>query len=431
MHQTGKALLRAAAALAVLTGLLGFLACVRQADAHFRADSQQGQTAEEGLRVILDMDTLRHTPGTFGEAKTPVGTVELVEGKFGKAGRFTFVADAQSGFFQARVPATPEWDQAAGLSFWVRGDGSESWGGLELIDASDFALRYAYCFPLDSTEWKKIVVPWRDLIPELPAGRPVDPQNGYHPSGFGYLWFGKWYYWRDYPAHSFAIDQIALERSVPAEPPSDLPNQPSVPRFLAKLQAQQPVTLVTMGDSLSDKRHWANRQTLWSEVLVRKIKEAYGTEVQLVNPALGGTQLTQNLILMPRWLKSTPQPDLVTVWFGFNDWDSGMRKERFEETLRFAVDRIRRMTQGRAEVLLVTTCPAVDRWDTMEELAEAVRTVAQEKRTGLADVAAAFHAAGADERARGGLYCSDKVHLGEAGHVLAAETVLRAIAESK
>jgi lysophospholipase L1-like esterase len=186
-----------------------------------------------------------------------------------------------------------------------------------------------------------------------------------------------------------------------------------------------------MGDSLSDKRHWANRQTLWSEVLVRKIKEAYGTEVQLVNPALGGTQLTQNLILMPRWLKSTPQPDLVTVWFGFNDWDSGMRKERFEETLRFAVDRIRRMTQGRAEVLLVTTCPAVDRWDTMEELAEAVRTVAQEKRTGLADVAAAFHAAGADERARGGLYCSDKVHLGEAGHVLAAETVLRAIAESK
>ena len=39
----------------------------------------------------------------------------------------------------------------------------------------------------------------------------------------------------------------------------------------------------------------------------------------------------------------------------------------------------------------MTTCPAISRWDTMEELAEAVRIVAAEKKTGLADVSAAFH----------------------------------------
>lgn len=101
-----------------------------------------------------------------------------------------------------------------------------------------------------------------------------------------------------------------------------------------------------------------------------------------------------------------------------------------QRMLRFAVDQIRRMTAGRSEVLLVTTCPAISRWDTMEELAEAVRVVAAKKRTGLADVSAAFHQAGAEPAARPSRYCRDKVHLGPAGHELAAKTMFRAIAET-
>ena len=31
-----------------------------------------------------------------------------------------------------------------------------------------------------------------------------------------------------------------------------------------------------MGDSLSDKRHWANREMLWSEILVEQLENAYG-----------------------------------------------------------------------------------------------------------------------------------------------------------
>ena len=386
--------------------------------------------AQDQPRVLMDMDTILHQPGTFGNDKTPVGTVELVPGKFGQACKFSFVANASGGFFTKWLKGTPEWDQAAGLSFWVKGDGSDSWGGLEMIDADNYTLRYGYCFPVNSTDWRKIVVPWRDLIPELPAGKPVDPKAGYPPSHFANLWFGKWYYWRDYPAHSFTIDQIALEPTVPPPPAPALPAKAGVPRLLEKLKAKQPVTIVTMGDSLSDKAHWANRQTLWSELLVSKLKETYGSEVTLVNPAIGGTQLTQNLILMPRWLATTPKPDLVTVWFGFNDWDSGMRGEHFAEMLRIAVDRIRAMTGG-AEVLLMTTCPAVARWDTMNELADAVRAVAAEKRTGLADVAAAFHAAAPDEATRPSLYCDDRTHLGAKGHTLVAETVAKAVSASE
>ena len=141
------------------------------------------------------------------------------------------------------------------------------------IDAEDYALRYAFCFPIDSTEWRKITVPWRDLIPELPAGKPVDAEKGYPPSRFANIWFGKWYYWGDYPACSFAVDQVALEQTIPLEPTPPLPEKPGVARLLANLRAKQPVTIVTMGDSLSDKRHWANREGLWSEVQAGKLSD--------------------------------------------------------------------------------------------------------------------------------------------------------------
>jgi lysophospholipase L1-like esterase len=381
--------------------------------------------AQDGT-VIFDMDTVRHQPTTAGGDQHPIGTAEAVAGQVGGACRFTFAEG--TGFFTASMPGSTDWNGAQGLSFWLKGDGSPNWGGLELIDREDYSLRYGYCFPLESTEWRKVVVPWCDLVPELPAGRPIDPEGGYRPSSFGNLWFGKWWYWRDYPPVSFTVDHVALEPIVEVDRTDYTPAQGGTPKLLAKLEAKQPVTIVTMGDSLSDKQHWANREVLWSEVLAGKLREQFGSEVTLVNPAIGGTQLSQNLVLIPRWLRETPQPDLVTVWFGFNDWDSGMRGERFAEMLRFAVDRIRRLTAGQSEVLLLTTCPAVERWDTMAELAEAVRTVAAEKRTGLADVSAAFHAAAPDEAARPGLYCSDQVHLGPTGHESAAETVLGAIA---
>lgn len=380
-------------------------------------------------QVLFDMDSPRHRPTTTGEDQRPIGSVESVPGKFGGACLFRFDENIKSGFFTAGVQAGEDWNRSAGISFWVKGDGSDSWGCLELIDASNYALRYGYCFPIDSTDWQKITVAWRDLVPELPAGQIVDPQHGYAPSNFGNLWFGKWHYWRDYPAHSYAIDQIVLEPAITgADQECPLPTTSGTPRLLEKLRARQPVTIVTMGDSLSDKRHWANREQLWSELLAEKLKTRFGGEVRLVNPAIGGTQLSQNLVLMPRWLKDTPRPDLVTVWFGYNDWDSGMRGEQYRRMLRMAVERVRRMTGGHAEVLLMTTCPALGRWQTMEELAVAARSVAAEQRTGLADMAAAFHEAGQQDAARAALFCWDKTHLGPAGHELAAETVSNAIA---
>ena len=167
----------------------------------------------------------------------------------------------------------------------------------------------------------------------------------------------------------------------------------------------------------------------WPTLLAKDIQARFGSEVKLVNPAIGGTTLSQNIILIPRWLAEAPSPDLVTICFGYNDWDSGVRGERFKEYLRLGIDRIRRATKGEADILLITTCPAHGRWETMRELEQAAREVAAEKKVALADIAAEFRKAGsADEALKRTCWAWDKTHLGAKGHEVVKETVLRAVA---
>ena len=354
------------------------------------------------------------------------GHAEVVPGKAGAAVRFSFDDDCRGTFFSSAIHGTPEWDRSAGLSFWVKGDGSDHLGGIEFIYDEDYAVRYDYAFPIRGTEWTKVNVAWRDLIPVLPGpkARPLDPVSGNPPSKLSALWTGKWWYWQDYAAHSYALDDLRLEPSLSLDLKEYRPQGDPLMRVRTRLKAHQPVTIVTMGDSLTDYHHWTNRQVAWPRLLAKQLEEKYGSAVTVDNPAIGGTQLRQNLVLIPRWLARTPEPDLVTICFGGNDWEAGMRGPEFEASLRDAVDRVRRATNGKADVLLMTTVPAVARWTTAAELADAARKAARERNAGLADTEKAFLS---QEPNREQLFASDKVHMGTPGHELLAKTVLAAI----
>lgn len=368
--------------------------------------------------VIDSLDTLRFQP------PKEKGRAELVEGHTGKAIQFTFEAEGRGTFFTSNIHGTPEWDKADGFSFWVKGDGSTSLGGLEFIYDEDYAVRYDYAFPIKSKEWTKVTVAWSDLIPVLPGARAKPLGAGNLPSKLSGLWIGKWWYWGDYPAHSFALDDIRLEEHITRDAKVWRTLEP-LARVQAKLKVGKPITIVTMGDSLTDFHHWANRQVAWPNLLRDALKSKYGSTVTIVNPAIGGTQLRQNLILIPRWLEQTPAPDLVTVFFGGNDWEGGMRGPAFEDACTDAIDRIRRATNGKSDVLLMTTAPSVSQWETKAELATAVRKAARSRNAALADTEAAFIHAGATNKER--LYVNDGTHLSPAGHELVVNTILKAI----
>jgi lysophospholipase L1-like esterase len=370
--------------------------------------------------AIATMDELKFM------APKEKGKAELVEGKVGKAVRFTFDKDARGAFFTSNLRGTPDWDKAAGFSFWVKGDGNDHFAGLQFIHDNDYAVRYDLCFPVKGKDWSKVTVAWSDLVPVLPGpkAKPL-AADGNLPSKMSGLWFGKWWYWGDYPAHTFTIDEIRLEPKIERDTKLHKPEGQPLARVLDKLKAGKPVSIVTMGDSLTDVRHHANRKTNWPSLLTDKLKAKSKSAVTIHNPAIGGTQLRQNLVLMPRWLDAVPEPDLVTIWFGGNDWESGMRGPEFEVACVEAIDRVRRATKGKADVLFLTTCPSAAAWDKTAPLADAVRKAAKERNAGLADVAMAFGAVEKDAREK--LFIFDRVHLSPDGHALAAETVLKAI----
>ena len=118
-----------------------------------------GQSPEP---TLIDLTAVRHKPSETtakNNAKVPAGTVELVDGQFGKACKFSFVESSGPQFFTAWVNPKDDWDQYEGFSFWVKGDGSKTCGGLEFIDGENFALRDGYCFPINSTNWVRSQCP--------------------------------------------------------------------------------------------------------------------------------------------------------------------------------------------------------------------------------------------------------------------------------
>ncbi len=395
------------------------------------------RAAESGT-VFLDMDTVTHQPPMVAKdpkdkdnkEKVASGSVELVDGKFGKACKFTFVGSGPAIFPGGKITPSPDWDQTDGFSFYVKGDGSESWGGIELADDS-LAKRFGFCFPINSTEWTKITVPWKALMPEI-KGAIVDVKAGMKPSEFKYIQVGKWYYWGTYPACSYSLDNFAIEKKIDVDATDYTAASTGLSRVAGKIKAGKPITLVTMGDSLSDKKHWANREVLWSEVLVKQLQEKHQCKATLVNPAIGGTTLAQNIITMPRWEKLAPTPDLVVVCFGGNDFDNGVSGADMKSYLREAVDRIRRDTKGQADILLVSTLPGFEKWDDYKDLVQAYRDVAAEKKVGLLDMQAEFHKAGtAEDAQKRGYWAKDNVHLGKAGHELFAQSVLNTLEAAK
>jgi lysophospholipase L1-like esterase len=327
-----------------------------------------------------------------------------------------------------RVRGRPEWDQAAGISFWVKGDGSTTRGAIQFVWNDDYAVRYDASFPIVSTEWTKMVIPWRDLIPVTANEKsiPLDPTGERKPSQLGQIWFGKWWYWREYPAHGYAVDDLRLEPVIAAETTDHRPSGSPLARVAAKLKAGQPITMVTMGDSLTDTRHWANRTTNWPAYLRDTALERWKSAVTLINPAIGGTELKQNVVLLPRWIAGTPKPDLVTICFGYNDWSSGMRPERFKPAMVDAIRRVRQQTGDAADVLVIATLPGLPLWDELSGLAQAAREAAAAERAGLCDGYAAFVAA-AKDGGRERLFVDDRVHLSPTGQQVLATAVLEAI----
>jgi lysophospholipase L1-like esterase len=352
-------------------------------------------------------------------------SLELTEGKSGKAIKFSFDSAASGQFATGRAKGTPEWDKAAGISFWVKGDGSDHTGGIQFIYDNDYSIRYTCSFPISSTDWTRIVIPWRDMISPLGHGATtLDPKAGLKPSKLGAIAFGKWWFWKDYAAHSFSIDDLRLEPTIDLDENAYKPEGDPLARVRAKLSAGKPITIVTMGDSLTDFSHNANVKVNWPTKLKAALNQKFKSEVTIVNPAIGGTELRMNLIHIPRWIKIAPEPDLVMLQFGANDFVSKVAPETFFESQKEAIDRVRRATRGKADILVFATIPGTKNWTAYTQMSAASKKAAAEKNAAFLELEAAFFEAGKENKDQ---FYVDGCHLTGAGHELVSTTVAKVL----
>jgi lysophospholipase L1-like esterase len=324
-------------------------------------------------------------------------TPELSSVKDGRAGgavRFTFFESSQAQF-AGRAVQTEGWDQARGLSFWFKGDGSASFVALELLDEG-YTQRHAALISLSSTEWRRVALAWEDFVPETITGDWWGSGGArFTPSGVKALWFGRWFYLKPWSACTFEVDELRLEEQL-ERPPAPRPAEGGLPRTLAKLRAKEPLRIVALGDSITYGTHLTRREAEdYPARLQALLRERFGYEgVAVANRGQGGLETRQAIALLRALLAGEP-PDLVTAHFGYNDFSS-MREHRFTpearqktaaRDARELVQRIRVLTGGRSEVLLIATIPGGDpeRRSAMDFFGTAGREAAAELGCGFTD----------------------------------------------
>jgi lysophospholipase L1-like esterase len=364
------------------------------------------------------------------------------EGHLGGAIRVRFFESSQPQVVGVSVPGGAAWDQAAGLSFWLKGDGSGEFIGVFVLDET-FTQHHVALVGLSEREWRQVRVRWEDLVPEtLGADWLGQPEGRLTPSGARALWLGRWFYMRPYSRCSFQVDEFRLEENL-VRAPDPQPASAGLERTRARLRAHEPVRIVALGDSITaGARLDAPQSQSYPAVLQKLLRRRFGYDgISVLNRGVEGLEARQAIILLPRDV-GAPAPDLAIVHLGYND-NSAMEERRLEGPARRRiaarnwtelVTRLRRATAGQTEVLLVATIPGADplRRRALDFLGDEAEHTARELRCGFsAGPRAAFHKALEAERPQelflrrsDGLL--DPAHPGPAGQELLAEALMGA-----
>jgi lysophospholipase L1-like esterase len=377
----------------------------------------------EDLVAIEARDGITATPETTRQAAAAYAAAEdaavgegALEAKLG--GKVIVTLDPEL------TAAAEAWDACNGVSFWVRGDGSENYGCVAIGGAgSNYGYTYNVYFPLADTTWHRLTYHFEELVPEGPV-YPIGSPGMLPPSGMGQITLGtRWYLvWRNerMPAYSFAIDHVELLTGVPAPAPAPRPRD--VAEVLRAMKGRQPVRVYCMGDSITAGTGLADKYSeMYAVLLQGMLRERLGyDEVYVESRAVGGAKLNDARAWVVRDFAGDA-PDLVTLAYGYNDKSGQQPVSYYRYALSDYVDRVARQTAGATAICPITTLPGGGpRFVMLDDFAQAVREVCQERGLACIDLAAQIKPMG---REGWGAYLGDMAHPNAEGHRWLAKAI--------
>jgi len=350
--------------------------------------------AAVGSEVIDDCDEVGQWRPLSGRPTPEVARVSV--GRNGGALRISFHESKESQFAGRGVTADEGWSRAAGLSFWMKGDGSDGFVAVTVLDET-LTRRHAALLSLRPREWQRVRLRWEDFVPETMA---IDwfrsPTARMKPSQIRAIWFGRWFYLRPWQACSFEVDDLRLEERIDAKP-SLTPPASGIPRTMAKLKAKQKVSITALGDSITSGYRLKNpEREAWPAVLEKGLRKEFDyKDVEVRNRGIAGIETRQSIALLPRDIGVAP-PDLAIAHFGYNDL-TAMEERRIPRLLRRQiasrnfvelVKRIRQVSDDKTEVLLIATVPGGNRArrSALDFIGEEAQRVATELKCGFTDL---------------------------------------------
>jgi lysophospholipase L1-like esterase len=171
-----------------------------------------------------------------------------------------------------------------------------------------------------------------------------------------------------------------------AAPPAD-----SLSLIRAKMAAKEHITIVCLGDSVTEV-NWTTRGHLnWTGLLQTSLFESgYAKNNTVINSGISGSTVTDALTRLDRDVLRF-DPDLVIIGFGINDWlFFNIPAETTRANLRTLIHRIRE--SGNASILIRTPHHILNKetkqWDETQEFRDTlavIREVAQQENITVVD----------------------------------------------
>lgn len=219
------------------------------------------------------------------------------------------------------------WNSYDAIALKVRGQSGAQWGVIDIwYDSAAYSHYYA-TFPIEVGTWTEVVIPWNEFTQRNFAG----PIENHRAEVFGISFRNVLAHDESAPlgvapAQVYDVDDIRLIDGIsvttPANGTGDLRNT------VAKMVAQQPVTIVVMGASITwGLKLQPNQQTnRWSSQLQTLLRNHYGySNINIINTAVGGHNSWEGAISLGYDVYSHANIDLVIVGdYYYNDYDDAI-----------------------------------------------------------------------------------------------------------
>lgn len=310
-----------------------------------------------------------------------------------------------------------------GISFEVKGDGSNEWGTITVFETN--LTCGSYYFPVKDKEWKEYKVAFADMAPAsdhtlgLPAKFPVGRIGNLN---FGDRWKINWTNIKRKP-FTFQVrnvkfiekmDKVYSNAYTQARPLADV---------VKEMKAGKKLLVTCFGDSITagtalkpgDKRY----ATLLGEMLVKKFNNP---NIKTECVAIGGAHTFNSIGWLERDL-TKGNPDVATMLIGFNNRTAAQSVELYRQHLEMWITRLLCKTQGKTAIILIPSIQGIPRWEAQKDMAAMTYQVAKKYNCTICPIEQAIEKIGPIEYKN--KYLADSIHPNQAGHVMFAQELVK------